>query len=191
MRTKSWLLGCPEVASLVSRGFCCGTRAPGCMLRLCHYVPTPDKEYFVGMALPFEVASFARLCDCYQALLSRELLTQLASSSLLSSAPIPGLGRGCPAGWPCCWGTDCHPLLQGCFPAQGMQPPLLWHLQGWRRWYYQRCCDAALVSAMPGWGCSAPSPLGSFSVPCPGSIAITFPCSGVWPGAPLLLQASG
>lgn len=51
------------------------------------------------------------------------LLTQLASSSLLSPAPIPGLGRGCPAGWPCCWGTDCHPLLQGCLPAQGMQTP--------------------------------------------------------------------
>lgn len=74
VRAKSWLLGCPEVASLVSRGFCCGTRAPGCMVRLCHYVPTPDKEYFVGTALPFEVASFARLCDCYQALLSRELV---------------------------------------------------------------------------------------------------------------------
>lgn len=123
VRTKSWLLGCPEVASLVSRGFCCGTRAPDCMLRLCHYVPTPDKEYFVGTALPFEVASFVRLCDCYQALLSRELLTQLASSSLLSPAPIPGLGRGCLAGWPCCWGTDRCPLLQGCLPAQGMQTP--------------------------------------------------------------------
>lgn len=34
VRAKSWLLGCPEVASPVSQGLCCGGRAPGCILGL-------------------------------------------------------------------------------------------------------------------------------------------------------------
>lgn len=95
MRAKSWLLWCSEVASPVSWGLCFGQRARGCILGLWQHVTSPDKEYFMGMALPFEVASLARLCGCYQTALSRELLTQLASSSLFSPAPIPGLGHRC------------------------------------------------------------------------------------------------
>uniref|UniRef100_A0A8C3VCU0 Melanoma cell adhesion molecule n=1 Tax=Catharus ustulatus TaxID=91951 RepID=A0A8C3VCU0_CATUS len=49
-----------------------------------------------------------------------------------------------------------------------------------------------LFSAPPSWDCSAPNPLGSCSVPCPGSIAITFPIlSGAGPAAPLLLGWEG
>jgi len=117
VRAKSWLLGCPEVASPVRQRLYCGRRAPGCVLGLRHHLPTPVKEYFVGTALPFEVASLVRLCGCYRAALSRELLTQLASSSLLPQLLYLGWAVGAEPAGPVAGGWTA-------VPAQGVQIPL-------------------------------------------------------------------
>lgn len=109
--------------------------------------------------------------------LSREMLTQLLPPSLLSPAPIPGLA-----------------LLLGdklLSPLQGMQTPLCFGRGGGSD-TPSLAVMPPLFSAPPTWDCCAPNPLGSCSVPCPGSIAITFPIlSGAGPAAPLLLGWEG
>lgn len=78
---------------------------------------------------------------------------------------------------PVAGGQTAVPSCRASCQPRACGPPLLWHPQGWWQWHAQPCCDAALVSAVPGWGCFAPGPSGSCSVPWPGSIAITFPCA--------------
>lgn len=137
---KSWLLGCPEVASPVSWGLCCGRGPPACILGLCRHVPAPDKECLVGMVLPFEVASLSGFCGCYRAALSRELLTQLASSSLLS--PTLGWAVGAEAAGSVAGGQTAVPSCRAACQPRVCRLSLLWHPQGWQRWHSQLCRDA-------------------------------------------------
>lgn len=118
-RAKTCVLRSSEVAGPACRGLCCGRKAPGCILAMCHPIPTPNKEHSVGTALPFEVVSVVAVRE---RALSREMLTQLLPPSLSSPAPIPGLAL--------LLGDRLLSPLQGRVPAQGVQTSLCFGRDG-------------------------------------------------------------
>lgn len=104
-----------EVAGPACRGLCCGRKAPGCVLALCHPIPTANKEHFVGTALPFEVAPWWLLHGA--GAIKGDVDTAASSKPLVPSSHT---WAGSIA-----WG-------QTVIPSAGhADPPLLW--QGWRQ----------------------------------------------------------
>lgn len=145
-------------------------RAPGCILGLCHHVPTSHRERSMGTVLPFEAAARVRLSPSSAI---RWLLTQLPSCSPLISRSHTWAGQGVLHCWRNSWAPHCHPSLGelhgACTPHCFIGvPAMLCHSSA-------LCCVCLeLLSPSAGQLCFRPW--------------IDSHYLGAWPGAPLVLQ---